>query len=239
MSINIGGPGVATTLVGQEEATWFNRTGATRAVGDVLQLDVAQTATETTGYVQGGGTSVFENAVLPEAGLEGYGTFGVVIESGSLDDNRPLNVALDGIVQANISEAVNPGDALIVVAAADTFARGSGATGQKVVAIALETLARAGSAYVWMKLGGHGADGAAVATVAAAILRTKHSTAGGDATEEVTLTGTTADHIVVATTETGTATVVTAVPDTDRVTLTLSADPGAGRLVNVIAIPRA
>lgn len=237
MSINIGGPGVATTLVGQEEATWFNRTGATRAVGDVLQLDAAQTEAETTGYVQGGGTSVFENAVLPEAGLLGFGTFGIVIESGSLLDNRAVNVAVEGIVLAQIGEACAPGDPLIAAAGVDTLAVGAD-SGAKVIGIALETLARAGTAYVWFKGlgGGHGVD-AGTGGVPSAILRTKFTTLGGDATEEVTLTGTTATHVVVATTETGTATVVTAVPSADRVTLTMSADPGAGRLVNVIAVP--
>lgn len=244
MSINIGGPGVATTLVGQEEARWYNRTGGARLVGDVMQLDLAQTATETTGYVQGDGSSVFENAVLPEAGMEGYGTFGIVLE-GDLGDNEAMNMAREGIVLANIAEAVGPGDALIVVAASDELARGDGSTGQLVVAVALETIARAGQAYVWLRglSGGHGVDGAAVATVSTSILRGKFTTAGSTgATESFTLTGCTATHVIVATIEddgTDSVTLVLTVPDTDRATLTFSADPRDDTIVNIIAIPRA
>lgn len=65
----------------------FNRSGAQRKKGDVLMLDVLQTATETTSTTVGDEASVFANLVLPAtAGLASFPMY--VCADETVDDNK-------------------------------------------------------------------------------------------------------------------------------------------------------
>lgn len=100
----------------------MNRTGATRAVGDVVRLDnLVSPQAETTSSEYGLDSSRYSNAVLPTtAGLK-WGLYGIVLEAAA--DNAKMRVRLQGRVKANVvgTDATAIGEPLFAANTADTL----------------------------------------------------------------------------------------------------------------------
>ncbi len=70
---------------GKKEALFWNRTGTTRAIGDLLLLDLDASATETTNYLPGDSGSAFANLVDAVAADCDNGTY-VVMKTAAVND---------------------------------------------------------------------------------------------------------------------------------------------------------
>lgn len=104
----------------------INRAGAAVAAGTVLMLDESQGETETTTAAYGGENSA-TGSVVAVVVADKFHDRCVVTSGGA--DNSPIAVTFDDIVLVSVSEAVNPGDPLTVIA-----------TGVMQVAAATETV---------------------------------------------------------------------------------------------------
>ena len=132
-----GGPPFGTQPGPPDKAFIWNRSGATRAVGDVMQLDLAQTATETTNNLVGDTASGFANGVLGVALQQEYGIF-FIVTGGSLVDNGSMQVHFSGIIDANVSGANAAAlyEPLTVITAQDNLTSNV-VTTEKIVGIVL------------------------------------------------------------------------------------------------------
>ncbi len=99
-----GGPPFGVQPGPPDKAFIWNRSGATRALGDVMQLDLGQTATETTNNLVGDTASGFANGVLSVELQREYGIF-FIVTGGALGDNQLMQVHFSGIIDANVSGA--------------------------------------------------------------------------------------------------------------------------------------
>lgn len=137
--------------IGQIEGTHgilaYNRTGAKRLAGDIVMLDVLQTATETTGITEGSESSVFANVVLPAtAGLAFFpmyvcgediedDAFGLLIGCGDVDAMCKDDDSATTDIDAGDGVSVLNGDHDLEASA----------TGNRILGIALEDAAASGS----------------------------------------------------------------------------------------------
>jgi len=100
----------------------FNRSGATLAVGDVVQFDMNQSQAETTSVVEGAEASIWANVIDPVATATGVGIgagsfYAVALES--IADNAEGKVRVRGKCQAYViaaSGSVAIGDPLVCAA---------------------------------------------------------------------------------------------------------------------------
>ena len=125
----------------------FNRRGAAVSVGDVVMLDLGQTATETTGIAFSDEAGVWANVVLPATAQLGYGIFAIVSDlmGGAGADNTLIQVTfVSPAITANVTGTAALYETCTAVNAADTLAAATGTGGQKIVGIALTTTAGAG-----------------------------------------------------------------------------------------------
>jgi hypothetical protein len=131
-----GGVGIFPTTI---DATFYNRSGNTLDIGDVMQVDMMPTpATESASVAPGGmGTSIWSNVDDPNAAGIKYGVLCVALES--IADNAAGRFRICGIVDAFVIAAAGSvviGDGLVattgnncdLVLAAD----------ERIIAIALE-----------------------------------------------------------------------------------------------------
>ena len=86
----------------------YNRTGGSRVLGDVVQLDTSKSQVETTGVAEGESSSIYANFVIPVAvfsgaAIGGGGVYGVVQET--IADNAKGKIRLRGLTQAYIIAA--------------------------------------------------------------------------------------------------------------------------------------
>jgi len=101
----------------------WNRSGSTRAVGDVIQFDLTKAQAETTTVLDGADSSIFSNYVIPAATIVGAalgaGSFyGVVMESTA--DNNKGRVRVQGECDAfciAASGSIAVGSPLIIATA--------------------------------------------------------------------------------------------------------------------------
>lgn len=163
------GPVVSNTLGvtpgPPDKAFVYNRTGAARAVGDAVMIDMAQSATETTSAAFGDAAGCWANAVLPATALLGHGVFGVV--SGLLGnagaDNTLLEVTLTAAsIDCNVigANAAAPGDPITPANGVDTWTSNVLTNGSKIVGICLGTTAGPSEEAVACMIDGWGGFGA-------------------------------------------------------------------------------
>lgn len=125
------------------DRTVFNRTGAARINGDLVQLDIGLTQAETTNTEVGDDASGLANAVTPAAGFVEHGIFGVVFGGGGADDTR-IRVRLRGIVnELSVNAATARTDQLVPTATTHA-ATPAGVSTSKIIGIPLSTTAGAG-----------------------------------------------------------------------------------------------
>jgi hypothetical protein len=195
------------------------------------------TFTEATTFVPGADTDVGSIAVQPTAAGVVSGRFGIVT-GGDLGEEGRLNVRSQGIVRALVGEAVTRGDDLVAVVGTDELMIATGAAGEKILAKALET--SVGAATIAVEFDGeYGWGQAAEATALSTIVRTTLTAAGGGASEQFTVAGLTAAHIVALTMSVNTVPVTLVSMDKStagRITIVFSADPRAGARVDLIAV---
>lgn len=138
--------------VGQIEGTFgiyaYNRTGGTRAKGDVAMLDVLGTQAETTNITEGDEASIFANLGLAAtAGLASFPMY--VLADDTLGDNELgfwIGCGLADVSVADDDTAttdVDRGDGLSVLNGAHDCE--ASATGNRVLGIALADAAASGS----------------------------------------------------------------------------------------------
>ena len=133
---------------GDHDVFAYNRTGATRAVGDVVMFDTGLASTEATEYAFGSEASAYANVTLPTSTAalgdpQVWGLFGIIV-GGSLADNGLLKVRVRGRCPANVTgtAATVTGQPLIAVNAQDTLDSDHTAN-HKVIAIAENSTAGA------------------------------------------------------------------------------------------------
>lgn len=116
----IGGPGIGY-FPPNIDVVVYNRSGSAFAVGDVVQLDLASSATESVTENPGGteGTTTFSNAIAPTAAGIKAGILGVALEV--IADDAKGRIRLQGFVdQAFIidgTDSVAIGDPLVATTA--------------------------------------------------------------------------------------------------------------------------
>lgn len=142
-----------------DPARLINRTGETQVVGNVVQLDFADTAAETVSRDPADGiTSVYGSAVKPETAFLKHGVFAIVT-GGDLGDNEIMEVKFRGRVAANVDAATAITDVLTCVNAQDELDVGAVA-GSKIVGIPEETSGGAALIDIWFNgVEGFGATG--------------------------------------------------------------------------------
>jgi len=135
-----GGVGIFPTTI---DATFYNRSGNTLDIGDVMQVDIIPTpATESTSVVPGGmGTSIWSNVDDPNAAGIKYGVRCVALES--IADNAAGRFRICGIVDAFViagTGSVVIGDRLVATTANNLDLVGPAVAGvhEQICAIALE-----------------------------------------------------------------------------------------------------
>lgn len=99
-----GGPPFGVQPGPPDKALVWNRSGATRALGDCLMLNLEQTGAETTNNLVGDTASGFANAILPITAQLTHGIF-MIVTGGSLLDNGLMQVHFSGIIDCNVSGA--------------------------------------------------------------------------------------------------------------------------------------
>ena len=136
-------------IEGESGILAFNRTGATRKKGDIVMLDVAQTATETTSVVVGGEESIYANVVLPAtAGLAFFPMY--VVGDDEIEDNKKGYLIACGPVDFSVADDdvattnVDASDGVSVLNGAHDLEAST--TGNRILGIALADAAASGSA---------------------------------------------------------------------------------------------
>ena len=139
-----GGPPFGTQPGPPDKALIWNRSGATRANGDVMMLDLGQTAAETTNNLVGDTASGFANAVLGATAQLQHGIF-MIVTGGSRVDNGLMQVHFSGIIECNVSgtNAAALYEPLTVVNAQDNLDSDVSTT-QKIVGLCITVTAAAG-----------------------------------------------------------------------------------------------
>lgn len=128
---------------GPPDKAWvYNRTGAARAIGDVVMLDIAQTATETTGTGFNDAAGIWANVVLPATAGLPHGIFAVVsgLLSGAGADNALMEVTfISPKIGVNVvgTDAAAAYEALSPRNGADTLNSDANSASEKLVGIAL------------------------------------------------------------------------------------------------------
>lgn len=132
-----------------EEILVTNRSGATRAVGDVLQLDAARADAASTNNTVGSENAGLANGVLPATAQIQYGIFGVVMRAAT-DDSRTV-LRLRGAVNSVLLDAATAvGLGLIPInGAVDLADSAGGNAGEKIIGILLTATAGAGLSDAW------------------------------------------------------------------------------------------
>jgi len=102
----------------------FNRTGAAHAVGDICQLDLLKSATETTDNAVGVATSGLANVIVPAVFTQAAGTpagkiYCVALEANA--DNTQGRYRVQGIVDAAVTNGDGDEGAALVVAASSSL----------------------------------------------------------------------------------------------------------------------
>lgn len=120
---------------------FINRTGATVAAGQVVQVDVGQDAAESNNNITGLKDSGYRSVVLPQSDQLKFGTFGVV-QAPAVNGAETM-VLLEGYTTVTIVHAVSgtvpPGTPLVAVAA-DSSLDADLANGEKVIARVRESV---------------------------------------------------------------------------------------------------
>jgi len=130
------------------DAAWvYNRTGGSTVLGNVLTLDLGQTATESTNNDVGSVNSGLANGITPVTANVGFGIYGIVI-GGNLVDNGLVKVQISGIVEAGVDAASAINNELSVLNAQVTLDAGAVVAGSKIIGIQLDATAGAGVARV-------------------------------------------------------------------------------------------
>lgn len=138
--------------IGQIEGTKailaYNRTGAQRLKGDIVMLDVLQSATETTGIVEGNEASVFANVVLPATA--GLPLFPFYVCAEDIDDNAFGLMIACGVAEARCKDDdaattdIDAGDGVTVLNGDHDLEAVT--AGNRIMGCSLEDAAASGSA---------------------------------------------------------------------------------------------
>ena len=143
------------------EAT--NRSGGALVIGDVVQLDMGQSATEVDNARPGssdtdGNNSAYNNVIDPAtADLDG-GLYGVALEA--IADNASGQIQMRGIVASvNVAGATVAGDYLIGTNASNQLSVATGTGGEKIIAIAHEADTANIAECLFDGIHGFGSDG--------------------------------------------------------------------------------
>lgn len=145
--LRTGGAGVGI-FPANEYAYFYNRSGSTMALGDVVMVDcVTGPQTESASTDPGGeGTSVFSNVDAPTAAGIKYGVLAVCVEQGGVADNAKgrfcLCGVLDDVYVIDAADSVAIGDPLVATTAKnlDAVIVGGAGVHERIVGIALEAL---------------------------------------------------------------------------------------------------
>ncbi len=115
----------------------INRSGGTRAIGDVVEFDLANADGDVTSNILNQASGGFANFLAPTATGLKFGIHAVCLEATT--DNALGRVRIEGIVQAFVIRAssnISKGDPLIITTAYNLD--GISAAGEKYVATALD-----------------------------------------------------------------------------------------------------
>ena len=124
---------------GNKDVQVYNRTAGAVTVGQLVQFDLQQTQAETTNSIFGDVGSSTSNVMVVQAGLQGYGIYGIVMKGAG--DNELCTVRMQGVIDnAQVAGTVDPsaGAPLGPLAGTSTTQLATPAAGDKALAIALD-----------------------------------------------------------------------------------------------------
>lgn len=122
------------------KARGYNRRGAAVQLGDLVRFDLDLSATEATTFDEWQASSGVANFTLPTTGKLCESRYGVVVDllTGAGADNTLIEVAAQGVVDANIQNGNNDEGSILVPGlgaglTADQLTPGTGETGCRVL----------------------------------------------------------------------------------------------------------
>lgn len=155
-----GGPGDGL-FPAHIEAVCTNRSGGALAVGDVVVLDLATSATETDNNTPGsadasGNNSGFNSVIDPATAYLKQGIYGVALEA--IADDAAGKILFRGVADVNVATNLDLGESGTPQNASNQLLEGTGSTGAKIIAIALEDEASNIASCLFDGIHGFGAD---------------------------------------------------------------------------------